>query len=136
MAGYWLTTIVGTNPAVLTKERLRLTTAEGESLRRLASAVHPRLLPSFKLALLLGDDDASCGIGDGDAAAMLRLDQPVDISLSGPLAVSHCGAAFLDRLLNPAEALAVAAALPPVSHVRTLLDWWRQGKSVMLLKEE
>jgi hypothetical protein len=134
MAGYWLTAVVGTDPAVLPKGRVRLTTEDGETLRRLAAAAHPRLLPSFKLGMLLGDDDEACG-ADADVSP-LPLDEPIALELSGPFAVSHCGAAFLDRLPHPAEALALAAALPPVSHVRTLLAWWREGKGAILLKEE
>ncbi|HZG74338.1 MAG TPA: hypothetical protein VEZ72_00650 [Paenibacillus sp.] len=135
MAGYWLTAVVGTEPAVLPKGRVRLTTEEGEELRRMAGTAHPRLLPSFKLAMLLGDEDEACGTG-ADVTSSLPLEEPVDIELSGPFVVSHCGAAFLDRLPHPAEALALAAALPPVSHVRTLLAWWREGKGAILLKEE
>ncbi|TLS50369.1 hypothetical protein FE782_20290 [Paenibacillus antri] len=134
MSGYWLTPIQGEDPAVLSKERIRLSPEEGDALRRLAAEAHPRLLPSFKLGMLLGDDEDACGFGP--PAEALRLDEDVDVALTGPLAVSHCGAAFLDRLLSPAEALALAAALPPVSHVRTLLGWWREGKQAMLLKEE
>ena len=135
MSGYWLTPIQGNDPAVLSKERIRLTPEEGEALRRLAAEAHPRLLPSFKLAMLLGDDDADA-CGSGLPSESLRLDEDVDVALTGSLAVSHCGAAFLDRLPSPAEALALSAALPPVSHVRTLLRWWREGKQAMLLKEE
>jgi len=134
MAAYWLIPISGSDPAVLGAERMRLAAEEGEALRRLAAEVHPRLLMSFKLGLLLGDDeDEACGIaGAGD----LPLGEPGDIALTGSFSVSHCGTAFMDRLPSPAEALAIAAALPPVSHVRTLRAWWESGKRAMLLKEE
>jgi len=130
---YWATPVVGTPDApTLLSARFPLEAEEGDALRRLAQAAHPFLLPSFKLALLLGDDEAACG-GEG---ASLRLDEPGDVTLAAPLAVSHCGAALLDRLLSPAEALAAADRLPPDPRLDAVRAWWRAGWRAMLLKEE
>jgi len=134
MKAYWLTPVSSTEPLTLAPPRIALSPEEGEALRRLAAEAHPRLLPSFKLALLLGEDGEACGIG-ADAAVPLEGDG--DVVLTGPLAASPCAVAFAERLLAPEEALRLAEKLAPEApHAATLRGWWSSGLRAMLIKEE
>jgi hypothetical protein len=133
METYWLTPITRSEPVVLGAERVALSAEEGEALRGLFAETHSWLLPSFKLALLIGEDDA-CGYEDEDGELSLR--QEGDIPLEGVQAISHCATAFVERLLAPEKALALASSIPSVPRVETVREWWRSGFLVMLLKEE
>lgn len=132
---YWLTPVAGPNETpVLSSFRFAIAAEEGEALFRLAHAAKPFLLPVFKLRLLIGDRDAACGPnGAGD----LRLEEPGDVTLRGALALSGCGAALLERLPEPRDALAAAKTLPPnAPHLGTVRKWWLEGHRVVLLKDE
>lgn len=139
MPAYWLVPMTRSEPVTLGSERVALSAAEGEALRRMFAAAHPRLLPSFKLALLVGGDEDACGPENGEA--LPPLSSPGDIVLDGGLSLSHCGHAFVERLAAPAEALrAIEAVFPEEGAADELAarvrDWWRQGYRAMLLKEE
>jgi hypothetical protein len=134
MTSYWLTPITRSEPVTLGAERVALSAAEGEALRSQWAKTHPWLLPSFKLALLCSDDeeDEACGISGGE----LSLHTEGDIALEGLNNLSHCGCAFIDRLLSPSQALTMTDGLPSSNTMEKVRNWWRAGFPVMLLKEE
>lgn len=132
MVRYWLTPVTLGETVDLSAERIPLDASDAEALRAQAAKGHPRLLPSFKAALLVEGADGACGPGDAE----LDLARPSDVALVGAFALSHCGEAFLDRLLSPEEALAAAATLPDDAALERARDWWRRGYRVMMLKEE
>ncbi|HZG88292.1 hypothetical protein [Paenibacillus sp.] len=135
MKTYWLTPVSATEPLTLASPRIALSPEEGDALRRLSAEAHPRLLPSFKLALLLGEDGEACGTGAD--VAELRLDEGGAVVLTGPLAASSCAVAFAERLLAPDEALRLAEKLAPhAPHADALRAWWSSGLRAMLIKEE
>jgi|GEM_PF-2045875 len=105
MARYWLTPVTAKEPLTLGAGRLICEPQEElERLRELLAGLHPRLLPLFKASLLPGDDADACGSEEAEPDwAGGR-----DIRFDGlPLTLSHCGEAFIDRLLSPREALAL-----------------------------
>ncbi|MCI3919723.1 hypothetical protein MO973_05695 [Paenibacillus sp. TRM 82003] len=141
MTTYWLIPLTRSEPVTLGSERVALSADEGETIRGRFASAHPRLLPSFKEALLIGGDDEACGVGEG-ADGILPLRGGEEIALTGALSLSHCGEAFVERLIAPEEALRIfeASASPTAATAlaaeERVLMWWRQGCSVMLLKEE
>jgi hypothetical protein len=143
---YWLTPVKALSPVTLGGERIKIGGEDAETFRRAMHAIHPRLLLSFKSALLLSDDEDMCGTQEDEGALVLESDGPIVFG-DGFLQLSHCGEAFLDRLPNPAEAAALLSAAkpylkaalrrPPIdSWLETAAAWWAQGYRVMLLKEE
>lgn len=151
MTRLWLTSISTTAPVAIGADRMAVdAAADWDTFRRTLHAVHPRLLPLFKARLLVADDDdAYCG---GAESKVLELDGSQAIVFDGDadtdgerLLLSHCAEAFLERLLAPLEALQMtqmarigdqALTERQKLWLETMLHWWRQGFSVVLLLED
>lgn len=145
MTRYWLTPIVGYSPLVLGAERLCLPADEEfDDLRQMAGLQHPRLLPMFKLSLLLSDDEEICG----SELVELDLTDDEDIRFDGePFHLSHCAEAFMDRLLTRQEVKAHLLALQAQMQAGTTagklkawmnqwLAWVEAGYDIVLLRED
>ncbi|WP_199618831.1 hypothetical protein [Paenibacillus alkalitolerans] len=146
MTVYWLTPVTALSPATLGAERIKLNGEDAETFRRAMHAIHPRLLLSFKSALLLSDEEDVCGAQGDEDSLDLESEGPIVFD-GGSRQLSHCAEAFLDRLPDPAEAAALVRAAEPALKIelqRPPFDcwleaaalWWSQGYRVMLLKEE
>lgn len=123
MVRYWLTPVVEKQPLRLGSARLYCEPVqELESLRAKLATVHPRLLPMFKANLLLSDDEDACGSEIGRIDLLEACELVFDGS---PLRLSHCGEAFLDRILPVPEA---------ESYVRAWLE--REGIQSLLSRNE
>lgn len=144
MTSYWLTPIESYSPLILGAERIHcVPLAALESFRELAGRMHPRLLPMFKASLLLSDDEELCGSDLVD----LDLSQSEAIAFDGkPFHLSHCGEAFLDRLLSKEEVLKLVGTLElgdlegDAVHLsmwrQEWLKWLESGCDVILLRED
>jgi hypothetical protein len=143
MARFWLTPVTAWSPLMFGEQRILCEDqAAFHDWRQSLYAVNPRLLPLFKAGLLLSDgeedDEAlSCGIDD----ELIDWASGKAIVFDGqPLHLSHCGEAFLDRLLQPKDALAllVNANIEVQDQIWSPLftEWLLQGWSVIVLKEE
>ncbi|CAG7620365.1 hypothetical protein ACFQI7_05820 [Paenibacillus allorhizosphaerae] len=152
MANLWLVPVRwdGTE-AELHSERLLLEPEEHkERLLRAVQAVHPRLLLLFKAALLLDDEAAdACGVAElpfaleqGGGIRLAAADALTDRAAgSEPLwPLSHCAEAYLHRLIAPAEAEQLMAAVnaePDIQPwIQAMRNWFGQGLHVILLRED
>ncbi|KIL41725.1 hypothetical protein SD70_04970 [Gordoniibacillus kamchatkensis] len=144
MSHFWLTPVTTAPFVVLGDERVQAESGAAEAFRKRLHAVHPWLLPLFKARLLAGESEAAhggsaCGAADGSIPS-LAVSGPI-IFGSGHHTLSHCGEAFFERLLAPADALALASSLAGAlaGRERTWLDamcrWWRQERFVVLFGE-
>jgi hypothetical protein len=143
MTRFWLTPIVGYSPLVLGADRLcLLADEEFEAFRQLAGMQHPRLLPMFKLSLLLSDDEEVCG----SELVELDLTDDEDIKFNGdPFHLSHCAEAFMDRLLTRQEVKGYLLAMQAQSGategklkvwMNQWLEWVEAGYDIVLLRED
>ncbi|TBL78119.1 hypothetical protein [Paenibacillus thalictri] len=142
MSAYWLTPLVPGSGAILGSERIRLQPeAEAQHFRRILTALHPRLLLSFKANLLLSDDALlACGVDE----LPFSLDNGEEIHFTtGDMELSHCAEAYMDRLLGIAECQSLLSLLdkdtfaePVSSWLSLMIAWLNQGYHVMLLQEE
>jgi hypothetical protein len=146
MSVYWLTPVTGLSPATLGGERIMIAGENAEAFRSMMYKIHPRLLLTFKSALLVSGDGDKCGPDGGEADIHLKPPGPVVFDGSS-LVLSHCGEAFLERLPDPEEAVARLHAADPALRsgleqppygdwLNYAVQWWSLGYRVMLLKEE
>lgn len=143
MTRYWLTPILRYSPLVLGSERMIcLPDADFEAFRQLAGNQHPRLLSMFKSSLLLSDEEDVCG----SDLVEIDLTHESDIVFNGkPYHLSHCAEAFLDRLLNRREAMAMVKAMEKQCDAdngmndvwtKQWLQWLEAGYDIVLLRED
>ncbi|MBP1992821.1 hypothetical protein [Paenibacillus eucommiae] len=142
MPRYWLTPVLGRSPLRLGAERiLGQPLGEFEAFRQMMHGLHPRLLPLFKADLLLSDDEELCG---SNMDVQLDLSEAGELIFNGePLHLSHCGEAFLDRLLRNEEAAALLLldkgdlwtdAQLGWKHI--CIEWLQRGWSIIILRED
>lgn len=166
MSKLWLTPVQWDGArALLGQERFALEPADdaNDFLRRLREA-HPKLLLTFKAALLPGDEDeAYCGAGaltlalDSGATLRLLAEDAADLDDSkdqdGPdgapgytehpevMQMSHCAVAYFHQLPSAPEALRwlrqveTPADQTQASWLGAMLAWLSDGFQVIALKE-
>jgi hypothetical protein len=137
MVRYWLTPL-SVDPSMTIsgmRECMHVTQAT-DLLSRLAR-LHPRLLPSFKMEMLTSGDDDTCG-GSEATPLSVQFEQAGDVELVGPWSLSHCGEAFIERLLPVETCLGLLAMLPESDvcpDVQKMQSWWNQGYRIIMVKE-
>jgi len=149
MSKLWLTPVlIGETEQTVTllNERVELQPAEAAD-RFLAwmKSVHSRMLMSFKSNLLLSEEaELACGVDE--LPFELDSDEPVIFGI-GPLELSFCAQAYIDRLPSHKEmgewleiAVSQASGLreddPAAQWVELMRDWHRHGYLITILKEE
>ena len=145
MARFWLVPISSRNPFTLGGERFICSPDEElAEFRQALSRFRPQLLLPFKAHLLLADGDTeACGTDHVPFSLTARGDIVFD---GNDLHLSGCALAMLDKLPDPEEAgkrldaieALFTADLP--ENVRSwfgiIRQWFEQGRSVIMLKEE
>jgi hypothetical protein len=152
MANIWLVPVEWDGfSAMLRQERLPLHPPEHrERFLTSMQRVHSRLLLLFKAAMLL-DDEAAEACGVGKLPFSLGHEESIRLVVARGLSkapteeipawpLSHCGEAYLNRLLTPAETaeLLASARVEPeaLSWLQAMEGWLRQGLQVILLRED
>ncbi|WP_047151527.1 hypothetical protein [Aneurinibacillus tyrosinisolvens] len=144
MTMLWITPIVhASNGWVLKEERKPYSEQFLRPLCERLRAIHPRLLPLVKAAILPDEpDEPGCERPFCGTAADFTLAEQGDITFDGQTwLLSHCGEQFLDSLLSPLEALSLLQKAddlesPPTAEVLQFIAAWLQsGFHVILIKE-
>jgi hypothetical protein len=149
MHSFWLTPIDSLAPFVLGADRIYCKPIEQlELFREELKHIHPRLLMLFKAGLLPGDPNPSAkSATEADRCGVERV--PFTLAASEAirfdgetLVLSSCAQAMIHRLIPPEEAYAFLvsvdhkAAGPLRIWYAGMEQWLRQGKHVILIREE
>lgn len=151
MAKFWLIPIKWDGDyALLGEERLLLEPEEAR-IRFLDALrpVHPRLLLSFKVELLLADDALeACGsdehpfdLGQGQAIRFAAGEQQgMETEQVEDYPLSHCAEAYFNRLMTPREASSLLSETVTDKEMEpwleTMRKWLAQSRYVILLRED